>query len=335
MKWRGFNMDPNVSIIIVNWNGWKESIECLESIYQINYPNYNVILVDNNSEDDSIDKIKEYCKGKIQIKSKFIEYNKNNKPLTIIEYSEKEINNENHEETVPAKKNLILIKNDSNYGFAKGNNIAIKYSMKNLNPDYILLLNNDTVVSPNFLTKLVNKAKSDDTIGVIGPKIYYYNYNGESNYIWFAGGRVNLRKYPGYFHLDEGIINSPIKLTGKCLECDWISGAAMMIKTDLLKKFLLDDKYFFGAEDVDLCIKIRREGYKIFCVLESIIWHKASVSKEKKYKGKKIKEMEELSLNNLKFLRSNSNTLFFVLILPIYIIQMSRIINHLKVIFER
>lgn len=62
---------PRVSIIILNWNGWKDTIECLESLYRIDYPNYDVIVVDNGSQDDSIQKIKEYAKGKIKVNSKF------------------------------------------------------------------------------------------------------------------------------------------------------------------------------------------------------------------------------------------------------------------------
>ena len=56
-------MYPKISVVILNWNGWKDTIECLESQFQINYPHYDVIVVDNHSEDDSIDKIKEYCRG--------------------------------------------------------------------------------------------------------------------------------------------------------------------------------------------------------------------------------------------------------------------------------
>ncbi|WP_342452635.1 glycosyltransferase family 2 protein [Thermococcus stetteri] len=68
-------MFPRVSIIILNWNGWKDTIECLESLYRITYPNYDVILVDNASKDDSVQKIKEYAEGKIKVNSKFFEYN--------------------------------------------------------------------------------------------------------------------------------------------------------------------------------------------------------------------------------------------------------------------
>lgn len=64
-------MLPNVSIIILNWNGWQDTVECLESLYQITYPNYDVIVIDNGSKDESIKKIKEWAKGKITVKSKF------------------------------------------------------------------------------------------------------------------------------------------------------------------------------------------------------------------------------------------------------------------------
>ena len=65
------DLDYKVSIIILNWNNWKDTIECLESLYKIIYPNYDVILVDNGSEDKSIERIKEYCNGKIKVESDF------------------------------------------------------------------------------------------------------------------------------------------------------------------------------------------------------------------------------------------------------------------------
>ena len=77
-------MIPHVSIIILNWNGWKDTVECLESLYQINYPNYDVILVDNNSEDDSLEKLREYCSGSFRPESKFFNYEASNKPIELV-----------------------------------------------------------------------------------------------------------------------------------------------------------------------------------------------------------------------------------------------------------
>ena len=95
------------------------------------YPVYDVIVVDNGSENDSIEKIKEYADGKIHVESPFFTYREENKPITYIEYTRQEsevegIHGKNLSK-IPPQKRLILIKNEKNYGFAEGNNIAIRY----------------------------------------------------------------------------------------------------------------------------------------------------------------------------------------------------------------
>ena len=82
------NLDPKVSVIILNWNGWEDTIECIESLYQIDYPNYDIILVDNDSKDDSVQKIRNYCEGNIKPKSPFFKYKSDNKPVQIFEYNQ-------------------------------------------------------------------------------------------------------------------------------------------------------------------------------------------------------------------------------------------------------
>ena len=81
--------EPHVGIIVLNWNSWEDTLECLESLYQIDYPNYSVIVMDNGSENKSIRKIKEYSKGGIKVKSKFCKYIPDNKPIEVIEISDK------------------------------------------------------------------------------------------------------------------------------------------------------------------------------------------------------------------------------------------------------
>ena len=174
-------MNPQVAIIILNWNGWQDTIECLESLYQTKYENFRVILVDNASTDDSLKNIRNYLKGKLEIHSEYFKYRKENKPIQFTE-----INYDEHRDIkIRTDADLIIIKNQENQGFARGNNIGIRAALKNADPKYILLLNNDTVVSPDFLIELVKTVESDHKIGFTGPKTYLYD---DKDVIQAAGG---------------------------------------------------------------------------------------------------------------------------------------------------
>lgn len=269
-----------VSIIILNWNGWKDTIECLESVYQITYPNYDVIVVDNGSKDDSVQKIKEYCEGKVRVKSKFFEYDLSNKPIKVFEMTEDEAKKGKFKrplyEKFDANRRLILIKNKNNYGFAGGNNIGVRCALEVLNPNYVLLLNNDTVVDNKFLDELIKVAEKDEKIGIVGPKIYYYDYNGRSDVINFAGGKLNLWKGQAY-HI--GIKEIDRGQYDKIVEVDYIEGSCLLIKRKILNKiYLFDSNYFAYWEDIDLCIRCRRTGYIIIYVPTAKIWHKESAT---------------------------------------------------------
>jgi len=157
---------PRVAIIILNWNGWKDTVECLKSLCAINYPMYDVIVVDNGSIDESVEKIKEYVSKSGVFKGKFFE--------TDFNHPEKHV----RRKILPFRQNLIVIKNKKNYGFAEGNNIGIRYATKELNPDYFLLLNNDVIVNPKFLSELVKIGEKYSKVGILGPKIYYYDFHG-------------------------------------------------------------------------------------------------------------------------------------------------------------
>jgi len=310
---------PKVSVIILNWNGWEDTIECLESLYQIDYPKYDVVLIDNDSEDDSIQRMRDYSEGKIKPESQFYTYNPDNKPVKIVEYTKKETETHIIQDRLveyrklQSDRKLILIKNNENFGFAEGNNIGIRYALKTLHPDYILLLNNDTVVEQHFLSELVKTGEKHGKIAVIGPKTYFYNFDGKDDVVWSVGGTVDLSRYPGYhdIDLDDNLITDKNSI----MEVDWISGAVMLIKTDMLPPKLLNSDFFFGCEDVDLCIEISNKGFKMVTDLKSIVWHKAGVSKSKvKFRGisKEIK-------TNLKFMKNHEKN--YRLHLPIYMLQ--------------
>lgn len=322
-------MSPKVSIIILNWNGWKDTIECLESLYQIDYLNYDVIVIDNKSKNDSIEKIKEYSKGKIRISSKFFSYDSTNKPLNIIEYSyNKGSLLKDSTNDLKFNKNLILIKNQANDGFAEGNNIGIGYALENLNPNYILLLNNDTVVDNSFMNELVKVGETNKNIAALGSKICYYN---ERNKIWFMGGKFNWFKKPGYHHIGTNKIDK--KEYNHVLDCDWVTGAAILIRANI-KSIKLNNEFFFGCEDVNLCIWLKNQGYKIVCVQNSRIWHKIGKSRKKRYQNF-LKELFIDFKTNLILLKKYKKCYIFYALLYIIQILSELIINTLKFIFYK
>ncbi|NYB26376.1 MAG: glycosyltransferase family 2 protein [Methanobacteriaceae archaeon] len=225
--------NPQVAIIIVNWNGWEDTIECLESLYRIDYPNYEIIIVDNHSHDDSVKKIKEYSEG----------------------------------------KELTIIENEENCGFAEGNNIGIKYALKNFKPKYILLLNNDTVVDKNFLKELITAGEKNTHLGILGPKIYFYD---KPEVIWSAGCKISWKFARGIQigtgEVDKGQYNNP-------KEVEYVSGSAFLIKTNVIDDIgLMDKDYFLYFEESDWTLRANSAGYKSLYVPSAKIWHKVSKS---------------------------------------------------------
>ncbi len=269
---------PKVSIIMLNWNGWKDTLEALESVYQINYPNYKVVLLDNASNNESIMKIRAYCEGNIKVESDFFAFNNDNKPIILTEYKKEDIKSISSN-SIQGNNELILIKNDKNYGFTEGNNIGIDFALKTMNPDYILLLNNDTVVDKYFLDELVCTGEKDPSIGFLGPKVYYYEFNGQKNIINFAGGENNLWKFKpsnmGYKQLDTGQFDSNY-------EVDFIHGCCLLAKTEMVREIgLLDKEYFSYREENDWAIRGQKNGWKSVYVYKSKVWHKIAGSTDR------------------------------------------------------
>lgn len=270
---------PKVVIVILNWNGWRDTIECLESVYQISYPNYDVIVLDNGSEDESVEIIKRYCEGMIEVKSNFFIHSRKNKPIKIIDYTRlnAEIGDYKIQEknaNLASNMKLILIRNEKNSGFAEGNNIAIRFAMKSLHPDYVLLLNNDTTVDCRFLDELIKIGESELDIGIISPKIFFYK---NPDLVWFAGGYFNWWK-GCMVHEGQGLDDTfKYEIIG---ELEQITGCSMLIKSHVINSIgLLDKTYLLNYEDCDFCIRAKRSGFKLALAPHSHVWHKSGAGK--------------------------------------------------------
>lgn len=297
-------MRSGTSIIILNWNGWKDTIECLESLYKINEHNYNVILLDNGSEDSSLEEIRAYLEGRTKIVSDFVQYANENKPIKVLEYTNHEADfgggREREIADLPSHKRLILIKNDKNYGFAEGNNIGIKYALKVLDPEYVLLLNNDTVVDRDFLSGLVSAARCSVETGFAGPKIYYYDFQGRKDVLCVAGIELIMNK--GSFHR-IGAMEVDRGQYDQLREVDFLEGSCLLIKREVLDKIgLFNNNYFTYWEETDLCLRGGKAGYRSVYVPSSKIWHKVSAS------SIGLTKLYYMTRNRLWFIRDNART---------------------------
>jgi len=223
---------PQVLILILNHNQKTDTLRCLESLMELNYSNYKILLVDNNSKDGTADKI-----GKL--------------------YPE-----------------VILIETKINLGCAGGRNVGIKYFLFQTKADYILFLDNDTEVDADLLNNLINVAESDNKIGLVAMKVYYFD---EPNKFWFAGGaKINWLK-GRFYNSGQGEMDYGQFDNGK--EIDSIPGGFTFIKREVLEKAgKLDERYFIYYEDPDWCVRVKKTGFKIAFAPGAKVWHKASSS---------------------------------------------------------
>ena len=217
---------PKVAVIILNWNGKEDTLECLASVKKLDYTNYEIVLVDNGSIDGSEDAILE-------------------------QYPD-----------------ITFLQTDANLGYAGGNNVGIRWALKH-DADYVLILNNDTIVDKYLLTHLVAAGVHDSQVGLIGPTNYYYN---EPTKIWTIGAIINTPSHLGYKTIGDGDEDSK---WNTAIEFDALIGSAMLIHRKVFESIgLFDERFFLCYEELDFCARAREVDYKCLFVPEAKIWHK-------------------------------------------------------------
>ena len=230
-----FTPDPSIAIILVNWNGYAFTVACLDSLRQLEFPDFKVILVDNASQNEEGKKLKN-------------------------EFSE-----------------IDLIENRANLGFAGGNNVGIKKALDE-GYSHVMLLNNDTLVEPDFLGQMMRRFRNNPKLGLVQPLIFFLH---DRKKIWSAGGKWN-QLYCRSITLGDR--KSTEECQPKNQELDWATGCCMLISRNaLLKVGLLNESYFAYFEDVEWSLRFREKGYAIELAADSVIYHEAGASSKKKH----------------------------------------------------
>lgn len=273
-------MGPSkVYIIVINWNGWKDTIECLESVFRNDYLPYTVVVCDNGSQDHSLEYIKLWADDLLDVfvpsdnPLQHFSHPPVVKPIVYRQYSrEVAERGGGNEAEVP----LVLIQTGSNLGFGGGNNVGLRYILAQKDAAFAWLLNNDTVISPDALSCLVKVAQSDPRSGAIGSTNLYYGQPEVIN----AGGGGMLRKYRGY--TSHALMGKALKDSAQPnvpLSLDYVTGASCLLPVAVLRMVgLFDETFFHFWEDVDLGTRIINAGYKNVYEPASLIYHKIGVS---------------------------------------------------------
>jgi GT2 family glycosyltransferase len=329
-----------IYILILTWNSWQDTIECIESILKSDYKNFQIIIIDNDSKDNSIYFIEKYLNRELfptvlhnnKLKDKILPIYEKKIPYVVS--SEEDANkggNFEIEATLKLpdklKHPLIIIINNGNYGFAKGNNTALRFVLKRADFNYVWLLNNDTIIEKDTLSNLLNEAEKDRKIGFVGSIIRYYDNPNKIQTI--GGGRFYpLLGIGKLYKKNAGIsvLNSlPKEEIVKNL--DYIMGASLLIKKEILEDVgVLDEDYFLYTEELDLITRAKKKGWKISVAKNSFVYHKESAStKERKWLYYYL-----INRSNMIYLKKHYNLFYNMASVPFIILNTLRSTRNLK-----
>lgn len=249
---------PKVFIIILNYNGKDTLDDCLSLVFKSDYSNFEVVVVDNDSQDSSFE----------DARYKF--------------------------------SNIHFIKNPANFGFARGNNVGIRFALEKFS-DYVFVLNNDALIEKSTLSILVKTAEENSACGITSPLIL-----SADNKVWFAGGIIDWLRMKT-IHLSQLKFNNPY-------ETQYISGCAMLVKKEVFKKIgLFDERYFLYYEDADFSVRAKRAGFNLLMDPNARIKHLEQSNQKNAFK------VYWLVLSGLIFFRTHSPFFNKLWILFIYL----------------
>jgi GT2 family glycosyltransferase len=203
---------------------------------------------------------------------------------------------------------IEVIETGGNLGYAGGNNVGIGWALRQ-GADYVLILNNDTIVEPGALSELIRVASTDRRIGVAGPKVLcepdrHLLYScGESQSLWF-----NRR------HIATGVPDAKTDQTPR--DVDYVVGCALLVRRDFIDRVgLLDEVFFAYYDEVDWCFRGRRLGYRVVCVPSAVVYHKGEVSS-----GKGLNPITAYfrTRNWVYFMRKHAAPYHWIVFLPVF-----------------
>ncbi len=315
-------------IIITNWNDEYRTLRCINSLVKLKLNNFDILVTDNNSIKNNLNRLIKGIKKKIKnkkinfIKRKTFDYNKINSKA----------------------KKIILLQSDINTGCTGGYNIGYHFGLKN-NYDYICRIDNDCTVNKDFLYKNISFLEKNLNYVGVNSKVCYQHLKKRIQWVgvkisYKASLHRSLRLFKKPKNINE-INNEVLSSNWKgIINTDTLNGPGSVIRTKVLRKSgLSDPEFFFGPEDMELSLRLRKFG-KLAVNLDSTIYHE--VAKSAKITGINTRKYYEIK-SYLYFLKKlRIDIYFFGLIYNLIRIVFTLILstinkekkNYLKVLFK-
>ncbi len=266
---------PRVGIIVLNWNGWQHTLACLNTIFQLDYPEYFTIIVDNGSGDDSVERIRRWAEKRSESGFVMAEYLQHELSHVITSDDDSIL------DALPSNRRMVFIRTAENLGFAEGNNIAIRYALGRRNcADYIFLLNNDTWVENACIARLMDVVRKTGA-HIVGALIKDYDSDD-------IQAKVDLEnRYTFVAEIFSPLANSFLSRPNyekDHYQCSWLGANGLLVSSTFLNYvFSLTQRYietafFMYCEDTELCFFARQLGYKCVVSRDAIIHHRLAGS---------------------------------------------------------
>jgi len=224
-------MAPKVVVATLTWNQKADVLECLGTLTKLDYPNYEIVVIDNGSTDGTFESVQRQF------------------------------------------PQVHIVRNSENLGCAEGVNGEIRYALQ-AGADYLFIIANDATVEPSTLSELIRVAERDPKIGMVHPKVYYYD---RPNRIWYARG-AKIDWFRGRFFGFVQNVEDDGSFDEECA-ADFFPGGFTLVRMEAVKKVgFLDPDYFIFLDDSDWSLRIHQAGYEGRYAPRARAWHKPSSS---------------------------------------------------------
>lgn len=265
---------PLVYVVIVNWNGWRHTIECLESVFRMDYPRFRVIVCDNGSEDGSLHRIKDWADGRLEsqvatecaLRGYSVPPVRKPIPYAVCRRDEADAGD-------PGEAPLMLIDAGANLGFAGGNNIALRYILSRGDEGFVWLLNNDTIATPNALGLMLERMAETPDAGICGATLLYYD---RPDTVQALGGAVYNRWLGVPTHIGVFDRLDAVRVSAQEVErrMSYVVGASMLVSRAFLDKVgLMTEDCFLCGEEIDWALRGKRY-FGLAYAPKAVIYHK-------------------------------------------------------------